>query len=122
MSVAVSVSNPTLEASLITRAVDENSPTGEEEEEEGDGWRSKEERQSRARRWTKGKNGGIQAIQFIHQTKLLRPNPIYVHMQLPTYVRTYARLNSHLQLLTTYTFTHSVLVVKDHSEITADAA
>lgn len=30
MSVAVSVSNPTLEASLITRAVGENSPTGEE--------------------------------------------------------------------------------------------
>ena len=91
MSVAVSVSNPTLEASLITRAVGENRPAGEEEEEEGDGWRSKEERQSRARRWTKGKNGGIQATQFIHQTKLLRPNPIYVHTQLPTYLCTYVR-------------------------------
>ena len=61
MSVAVSVSNPTLEASLITRAVGENSPTGEEEEEE-DGWRSTEGRQSRARRWTEGKNGGFKAI------------------------------------------------------------
>ena len=60
MSVAVSVSNPTLEASLITRAVGENSPTGEEEEE--DGRRSTEGRQSRARRWTVGKNGGFQAI------------------------------------------------------------